>query len=167
LDGLKGLWMIVTLQNFKPMFETSRKHPERIHPVLAAGIIIGPDRKHALAVGSFQPTKSYSFERLAAKAAYFGDVYSDGPSNDREEGLYTLLKDDTYRAYRRRRVPDEYSDGIELYLFDVEVDLHQSFPLTPDTRLFLFATNNVGESGTIAMAPWLVADDAITMVETV
>jgi hypothetical protein len=167
LDGLKGLWTIVTLQNFRPMWETSRKHPERIHPLLAAGIIVGPDGKHALALGTFQPSSSYSVDWLAAKAAYFGNVYCDGATNASEEPLFALLHDDTYRAYRRRPVPEAYTDGVELYLFDVEVDLHQSFPITAETRLFLFATNKPGESGIIAMVPWAVADEAITVVETV
>ena len=167
LDGLKGLWTIVTLQNLKPMWETSRMHPERIHPLLAAGIIVGPDRKHALALGTFQPTRTYSFDWLATKAAYFGSVYCDGPTNPADQALYELLKDDTYRAYRRRPVPEAYADGVELYLLDVEIDLFQSFPLSEETHLFLFAANKTGPSGIIAMVPRAVADEAITMVETV
>jgi hypothetical protein len=166
LDGLKGLWQVLTLQNFKPMFEISRKHPERVHPLIAAGIIVGPDGKHALAVGSFQPSNTYSLDWLAQKAAGFADVYVEGATHASEEPLYELLRDDTYRPYRRRRLPDAYSDGVELYLFDVEVELAQSYPITDDCNLFSFAVTKPGPEGIIAMTPWAVADGALTVVET-
>ena len=67
----------------------------------------------------------------------------------------------------RRPVPEAYADGVELYLLDVEIDLFQSFPLSEETHLFLFAANKTGPSGIIAMVPWAVADEVITMIETV
>ena len=89
-----------------------------------------------------------------------------GATHPSEEPLYELLRDDRYRAYRRRRVPEAYSDGVELYLFDVEVDLAQSYPITEDCNLFAFAGTKPGPDGIIAMVPWAIADGAMSVVQS-
>src|SRR5688572_31653162 len=51
LAGLQALWSVIRLEQFKPLWDDPRKKPEALVPLICAGIIIGPDQKHALVLG--------------------------------------------------------------------------------------------------------------------
>ena len=159
--GIKKIWVVITGKASAGINRgnVTRATPEKIHPLLAACIIIGPDRKHALGLGTFQPTSTYTFEWLAQKANYFANLYSEGSSDPREQPMVALMKDDMYDDYRRRRVPEPFADGKELYLLDILVDPAE-VTLTP-FPFFAFAVTDPGPDGMIAMLPKAVAEGAI------
>ena len=161
LAGLQTLWAVARLQFLEPMYDNAAKHPERLVPLIAHLVIVGPDQKHALALGSFLPSQRYSVDWLAQLARWFGEVYV-GKAADLENHaeLYTLLHDDTYHPDRRRRVPERYAGGHELYLLDVEVNPREAQVSPFGTPLFAFAAEP-GEKGEIAALPWFVVKDAV------
>jgi len=161
LAGLQALWSVARLQFLEPMNDNAAKHPERLMPLVAHLVIIGPDRQHALALGTFLPSNRYSVDWLAQLARWFGEVYVGKAADLASHAeLYTLLHDDMYRPDRRRCVPERYSNGLELYLFDVELNIHESQVTTYGTPLFAFAAEP-GEKGEIAALPWFVVKDAV------
>src|SRR5262249_38996043 len=127
LAGLQALWSAITLEPLGALKTNPRQHPETLRAIVAPLIIIGPDRKHALALGTFLPPSAYSVDWLAGLARWCGHVYSSPEAQIKAPELAKLLRDDMYRPVRRRRVPDHDSAGKELYLLDVEVDPSEGF----------------------------------------
>jgi hypothetical protein len=76
--------------------------------------------------------------------------------------LAALLKDDMYRPYRRRRVPDLDAGGKELYLLDVEVDPIEGQETPFEAVVFAFAADP-GEKGEIMQLPWGVTQGAVAV----
>jgi hypothetical protein len=165
-NGMKMIWAVLSgkvsagIENCT----VTRATPEKIHPLLAACIIIGPDRKHALGLGTFQKPNTYTFDWLAERAEYFGRLYADGPQHSSEESMVALMKDDMYEPFRRRRVPEPFAGGVELYLLDIEVDPNEVI-LTP-FPFFAFAVTDPGPDGLIAALPKVVAEGAIAYALT-
>lgn len=164
LAGLQAIWSVLKLEPFKPAFDNPRKRPESLVPLICHGIIIGPDRKHALVLGTFLSPARYSADWLAQKAAHFGQLYSgEATPASHDAELLAQLRDDVYRPGRRRRVPASHSDGTELLLFDVEVNPYESQETPFDTVLFAFVAEP-GEKGDTVNIPWKVAQDAVRIV---
>jgi hypothetical protein len=162
LAGLQTLWGIMRLKSFEPMYDNAARQPEKLRPLIGHGIIIGPDQVHSLVLGTFLPATAYSPDWLNQMARWLGEVYAGKASQAGHEQLYELLHDDSYRPDRRRRLPAKYENGLELYLFDVEVKLTESIPTPYETLLFAFVAEP-GEKGGIAAVPWFVAKDAVTV----
>jgi len=161
LAGLQALWSLARLQFLEPMYDNAARHPERLVPLIGHGIIIGPDQKHALVLGTLLPSNSCSADWLAQLAEWLGAVYTGrAPDLHLHQELSALLHDDMYRPDRRRRVPERYAGGYELYLFDVELNLSESL-LTPHGNLLFVFAAEPGEKGEIAALPWHVARDAV------
>jgi hypothetical protein len=162
LAGLQALWSVLKFEQFRALGDNPAKHPERLRAIIAPLIIIGPDRKHALALGTFLPPEQYSADWLAHQAAWFGQVYSSPSEQAKAPELAALLKDDMYRPYRRRRVPERDSDRKELYLLDVEVDPIEGHETPFEVVLFAFAADP-GEKGEIMQLPWGVTQGAVSV----
>ena len=167
LAGLQALWSVIRLEQFKPLWDDPRKKPEALVPLICAGIIIGPDQKHALVLGTFLPPSKYSMDWLAKKASEFADLYIGGEAESPEDQpLLALLQDDVYRHSRRRPVPEPQAEGAPLYLFDVEVNPHEGRETPLDVVLFAFVAepgrkSEDGEKGDIVNIPWRVVEDAV------
>lgn len=171
IAGLQSLWYVLKLEPFEPMWNNPKQKPELLVPLICHGIIIGPDGKHALALGTFRSPSEYSVDWLARKAAFFAAVYlkDDEASGPEHEELRKLLEDDTYRPHRRRRVPEPYAEGMDLLLFDVEVDAAQARETPYETAMFAFVADygdkeKKGEKGEIAAIPWYVVNDAVQIL---
>lgn len=160
--GLRAIWSVVRLEQFSVLSKNPRKNPESLRVLICHGITIGPDQRHALVLGDFRSSSEYSVDWLARKAAFLGKLYREGPSRPEDESLYSLLRDDTYRPYRRRRVPEPHAEGTELFLFDVELDVSEGRTTPFETILFAFVATP-GEKGEIMQVPWDVANDAVHM----
>ena len=167
LAGLQAIWSVIRLEQFQPLWDDPRKKPEALIPLICCGIIIGPDRKHALALGTFLPPSKYSVGWLAKKAAAFADLYVSGEANSPDdEPLLKLLQDDMYRPLRRRPVPEPHAEGAPLMLFDVEVNPEEGRETLHDVVLFAFVAepgrkSDDGERGDIVNIPWSVVQDAV------
>ncbi|QDU29657.1 hypothetical protein ETAA8_47720 [Anatilimnocola aggregata] len=160
-DGLKCLWSFLTFEPFTGMRENPDQQPGLYQPLLAHGIIIGPDQKHALALGTFRPTSEYSIDALAKLASSLGELYEEGSEDPAYAEIYGLLRDDHYRPYRRRKLPLATTDE-DLWLLDVELDLNN----VQETRfgtILIAMVAKIGASGPIAQLPWAVADSAVKM----
>jgi hypothetical protein len=164
VDGLKALWSVFSLEPFRLLADNTRNHPERLQPLLCCGVIIGPDQRHGLVVGSFSPTSEYSLDWLAKTAAFLAHTYSSGAEKPEDEPLCALLREDKFHLWRRRRVPEPYANGVELYLFDVEVDLKQGRETPYDAILMVFV-GTPGEKGQIMHLPWRIANAAVSIRE--
>jgi hypothetical protein len=160
LNGLEALWSVLKLEQFKPLGDNPRQHPEKLVPLIAHGIIIGPDQKHALALGTFAPSSTYSANWLAAKAAWLGELYSEDEPSPEDKPVWDLLRDDTFHPYRRRRLPEPHAEGKELYLLDVEVHPGEGQETPQGTVLFAFVAEP-GEKGEIAPLPWSATQGAV------
>jgi hypothetical protein len=159
-NGLKAIWSVLRLEQFSVLKDNPSRKPETLVSLIAHGVIIGPDQKHALALGSLTPGRRTP-DDLAQMAAWLANVYEEGPSRPEEEPLFETLRDDTYRPWRRRRVPEPFAGAEEeLYLFDVEVDPQEGRPTPYDTVMFAFVAKP-GEKGEIVQVPWGVADAAV------
>jgi len=164
LAGLQLLWGVLTLEPFKPAFDNPRKRPESLVPLICHGIIIGPDRKHALVLGTFLPPSRYSCDWLAMKAALFGQLYTgEAAASSHDAELLALLRDDAYRPCRRRRVPEPHAEGVEMFLFDVVVNVNEVQVAPFGAPLFAFVAEP-GEKGDTVNIPWKVAQDAVRIV---
>jgi hypothetical protein len=170
LAGLQVLWSVVRLEQFQPLWNHPRKNPEALIPLICAGIIIGPDGKHALALGTFLPPSKYSMDWLAKKALAFGDLYIAGEAETpADEPLLKLLQDDTYRPSRRRPVPEPHAEGAPLLLLDVEVSAQEGRETPYDVVLFAFVAEpsrkvDDGEKGDIVNIPWAVVNEAVQVI---
>jgi hypothetical protein len=162
LAGLKALWMAIRFEPFDQS-DNAARHPDQLRAIIAPLIIIGPDRKHALALGTFLPPDQYSADWLAQLARWCGKVYTTPEAQIQAPELAALLADDIYRPHRRRRVPARDSDGKELYLLDVEVDLIEGEETPFESVLFAFAAHPEGEKGEIMQLPWGVTQGAVTV----
>jgi hypothetical protein len=160
LAGLKALWSVLKLEQFSVLKDNPRQHPEKLVPLIAHGIIIGPDQKHALALGTFLSSNEYSVDWLARQAAWLAEVYSEPEPPAEFSELWNLLRDDTFHPYRRRRVPEPDAGGKELYLLDVEVDPREAIESPHETILFAFVAEP-GEKGEIMQLPWSVTQGAV------
>jgi hypothetical protein len=162
LDGLKALWSVITFEPFKALRDNPSRNPDAWQPILAFGVIIGPDHKHALALATFQTVRDFSLDHVADLAAELGSLYIGGSDNPADAETFELLRDDTYRAYRRRKLPEYYAHGLELFLLDVEIDLKEGRETPYDVVAFAMAARK-GDSGPIAQLPWGVAEGAVTI----
>jgi len=171
LAGLQALWSVARLEQFQPLWNHPRNKPEALIPLICAGIIIGPDGKHALALGTFLPPSKYSMDWVAKKALAFGDLYITGEAETpADEPLLKLLRDDTYRPSRRRPVPEPHAEGAPLLLFDVEVTAQEGRETPYDVVLFAFVAEpgrkaDDGERGDIVNIPWRVVDEGVQIID--
>ena len=160
ITGLKMIWSALRFQQFSVLADNTRRRPDLIKPLIGCGIIIGPDEKHALALGTFRSPREYSADRLAMKASELATLYSDGSDRPEDKSVCELLHDDTYHPYRRRRVPEPHAEGLEMFLLDVEVELPEGRMTPYDTVLFAFLATG-GDKGEIVQIPWAVVQDAV------
>jgi hypothetical protein len=163
LAGVQMLGALLRFEFLKPAWENGSRKPELLRPLVGYGIIIGPSGKYGLVLGTFRPSREYSPAQLEELAQFLGGVYSGRNEDPRLAELAELLRDDSYQANRRRRVPEPYAEGLELYLFDVEIDPHKAILTDEGTPLFLFAAEP-GEKGEIAQVPAAVGAGAIHLV---
>jgi hypothetical protein len=161
LDGAKCLWSAATFESFGAMKKNARHNPGKLRALILHLIIIGPDRKHALAVGTFRPAGSYSADWLAQAAAKLANIYTQGPSSPSEQPLYELLRDDTFHPNRRRLIPPPIDYGLELMLFDVEIENLAEGRETPYESVMFTFLAEPEEKGGIIQVPWAVAAEAV------
>jgi hypothetical protein len=165
LDGLKALRSVITFEPFGALRDNPVRNPDGYQPILAFGIIIGPDQKHALALATFKPAREVSLDQVARIAGELGILYIGGSDDPADQESFQLLRDDTYRAYRRRRVPARYDAGLDLWLLDVEIDLKEA-RVTPYDVVAIAMIARKGDSGPIAQLPWAVAQGAVDILES-
>lgn len=158
--GFKALWSVIRLEQFSVLKRNPKDHPELLQPLICNGIIIGPDQRHALVLGTFTTPGQYSADWLARSAARFAEIYSSGTTHTDEQALLELLRDDTYQSGRRRVVPMSSSSGPELVLFDAEVNLRQGTMSPLDSVLMAFVALP-GEHGEFVQIPWKVVASAV------
>lgn len=161
LVGLQMLFAFLTFAPFRALQENPLRQPDEYQPLLAHGIIVGPDQKHALVLATFEPSSEISHERNAGIARELAEHYSHSDEDSDPETL-ALLRADEYRLYRRRKVPAAHNYGFKLLLLDVEIDLAECIQ-SPEETLLLALVARKGESGPIAQLPWSVAATAVRL----
>jgi hypothetical protein len=161
IAGLRALWSVFKLEQFN--VPNPRLHPEKLVPLIAYGIIIGPDKRHGLVLATFSSQSQYACNWMAEKASQFAELYaqSKARTNDsRDEALCALLRDDIYDPARRRRVPEPNAQGADLWLLDVEVD-PQQMQIWPDKAALFAFIAEPGERGDVVQIPWSVVANAV------
>ncbi len=167
-DILRGMFLsVVTLEVFRNQRKELQRHPEKIFPILAASIIVGP-QGHGLILGTLDGKTQQDLALLARKAKELSALYIDGTSDSADQSLYAMLRDDTYHPQRRRQLPKSHAEGHELLLFDVEID-ERKVILTDDECVWVVcvATENGvdeegGPRGDIIQIPSAVAEPALS-----
>jgi hypothetical protein len=168
--GLKlagaALRSFLTLEVFRDQQLELRNHPERITPLITAGIIIGP-RGHGLALGSFVPETQAELTFLGRKARELADLYREGSERDADQPMVDLMRDDTYRLHRRRQVPASHAEGRSLVMFDGEIDMDKAFAVDETVWIACVTTTNLNQEdatppgGEIIQIPWSVPKSAV------
>jgi hypothetical protein len=140
----------------RPLRDSVRK---RIYPnfetlavIPACGIIVGPTG-HGLLLGSFSTIES---SELIALSQRFGRMYQDGSDVPQEGPMLKLLRDDEFQKQRRRRVPERFAPGKELFLFDMHIETAESRKVRDALIMFLAATP--GETGAHVQVPLASVD---------
>lgn len=159
LPGLKLLRFAASLRVFRAGGPKLPKDPDRLRPLIAHGIIIGPSG-HGLLLGTFDAAAGSDLAALARLANRLGRIYTEGPSAREEKAMAKILRDDTYRAGRRRPVPEPYAEGRPLYLFDAELDIEHAAP-GPEESVLIACVAPPGDRGAIAQIPWDVVAPAV------
>ncbi len=162
LIGLQMLYAFITCAPFRALKENPLRQPDEFQPLLAHGIIVGPDQKHALVLATFEPSSDVSHERNASIAQELAELYTTGGDEDSDPETLALLRDDEYRVYRRRPVPASHNYGFKLLLLDVEIDLAECIQ-SPEETLLLALVARKGDSGPLAQLPWSVAATAVRL----
>lgn len=160
LAGLRMIWYGLTLRNLvnDPGWQL-RGHKERIQPLIAPGIIIGPSG-HALLLGTFDPRAQDQIDWLCTVALELSGLYKHGAVSDVDQPLVELLRNDQFQEYRRRKLPEPRAAGMDLLLFDIHVD--QSIVGFAGDGYPVFAClATAGDEGGIIQIPWEVIAPAV------
>lgn len=158
--GLKSLWNGLTFNDYRSdKANQLRKNPADLYPIITHSIIIGP-QGFGLVAGSFDPDVERTIGRLAKLAIQFGELYRHGPTDPADNELFALLRDDQFKQERRRKVPSQYAGDLEIYLFDVWIDLAKTFDVSPASPLVACIATK-GDEGIIGQIPWDVVAPAI------
>ena len=174
-SGLRILWNVVTLKAFSSSGREVQGDLEKLRPLIAHSIMIGPTGRYALALGSFSPTTARSADWLAQKAASLASVHigDDAWEGAEHTALRDLLRDDVFRRNRRRRLPEPYAEGhnvllfdVDLFVFDENISGRCDCQATGASVLMAFVANYGkqelnGESGEIHAIPWSVVNEAV------
>ena len=168
--GILMIWGILksflTLEVFQDQRKKLKSQPEKLVPLINAGIIIGP-RGHGLVLGSFSRTAQEDMSLLGQISQTFGDFYTEGSDADSDEPVVSLLRDDVYVPGRRRTVPRSHSAGRDLVLFDMEIKVENAEMIDDVVWVACVATREKpleeGEPprGSIIQIPWWVVGDAV------
>lgn len=163
IDGFRTLWSLNKLEPFEVMTDNPVNRPENYVPLLAHGIIIGPDRRHGLVLSSLRDPSEISQDQIARLAAEFGRLYTQGSNDPADVSVCALLRDDNYRPDRRRKLPaDHPAAALDLILLDADLDLREARP-SPFGTLITAMVVKKGDKGPTAQLPWAVAESAVRM----
>lgn len=160
--GVRLAWSAVTFSDYRS--QTGPKFLKRRDEVVALigyPIIVGPERSEGvhcgLVLGSFTAAPGDVLERLSED---FGNLYTGERNDPGAKRLLRLLRDDSYTENRRRLVPQEFSEGYELYLFDAELKLADCYQGT-NVRAAYAALP--GPAGPILQVPWSAIESGVRL----
>lgn len=168
--GILMIWGILksflTLEVFQDQRKKLKSQPDKLVPMINAGIIIGP-HGHGLVVGSFSRKTQQELPLLGKASRMYANLYSEGSEKDSDEPMVSLVQDDVYRPGRRRAVPKSHSGGRELVLFDMEIKVENAEMIDEVVWVACVATKEKpleeGEPprGSIIQIPWSVVASAV------
>ena len=125
-----------------------RKGGSRQRLMLGHGIIAGPTGA-SLILGSFESSRTEELDAIAERLAH---IYTEGSDAPEDAAVLKLLRSDKFHNDRRRRVPDAYSNGRELWLFDVMLKMEDAH--YANDRIYVACLATEGKRGTIQQLPW-------------
>lgn len=160
--GLKLIGFAIRGEAFDSRGKHLRAEPDRLRPLIAHGIIIGPSG-HGLVLGSFDTRVEANTEFLAERAALLAHLYAEGSDAPDDQAALALMRDDNYRRNRRRPVPEPQAQGRSLTLFDIKIDPEQ-IGVGPGGGILVacVATGPDDADPLIVQIPWSVVADAVT-----
>lgn len=145
----RGLTFHAMTSSSGPKIQSGR---DKVRGLIGHVIIVGPamrpNRQAALMLGSFEEVAP---DKLARLAESFGELYGASKAEKQLRPMQKLLKDDQFQENRRRPVPAAFSEGEQLYLFDIVLDTTQ---LSDDDQPLAACIANPGKSGAILQVPW-------------
>ncbi len=160
--GVRLAWSAVTFSDYRS--QTGPKYQKRRDEVVGLigyPIIVGPERSAGvhcgLVLGSFAAAPADVLERLSED---FGNIYTGEREDAGTKRLVRLLRDDSYTENRRRLVPQEFSEGYELYLFDAELKLADCY--TGENVRAAYAALP-GPVGPIMQVPWTAIESGVRL----
>lgn len=166
-DMMRGLFKsFITLEVFRNQRKKLQGEPDRIIPLVAAGIILGR-QGHGLVLGSFSPKSKCDLALIGRKSTELSKLYTDGSKLDFDQPMLSILRDDTYIHNRRRAIPYSHSEGSDLVMFDIELEPNDAFLADDVVWVACVATTNEGgvdgepPRGAIVQIPWSVAASAM------
>ncbi|MCG8583976.1 MAG: hypothetical protein MI757_04605 [Pirellulales bacterium] len=171
LPGLKLLRAVLvslfTLRAFRSTRSVLPKQPERLRPILAASVIVGPSG-FGLVLGALSDRTQENLDLLARKASEMADLYLEGDLKGESAAVVKMLHDDAYNVNRRRLVPDSHSEGHDLLLFDIEIDHEEVYFSSSDDDacgwvlcVVTDESQGIKPTGKIRQLPWHVAESSI------
>jgi hypothetical protein len=159
--GVRALWGILQGCTLHDPWGHLRREPEGLYPLIAYGIIIGP-QGYGLVLGTFDEKVEREPEFLASKSCELARLYAKGGGNPHEEAIVELLQDDAYRRNRRRRLIEPQAERRALYLFDMHIDKDQAHR-GPRDSVLVACVATPGDEGVIQQIPWRIVNDSVTV----
>lgn len=163
LAGLRALWSVLRLEQFR--VPNARQHPEKLVPVIGYSIIVGPDKRHGLILATFGSQSQCDPSWMADKASRLAELDSQakaGTSRPEDEPICALLREDSFRPSRRRKIPESFAKHADLWMLDVEADPKEVFVWPDRAALFAFVAEP-GERGDVVQIPWKIVASAVRL----
>ena len=105
----------------------------------------------SLVLGSFESCDTRDLFNLAAKLA---NLYTHGPRNQYEAELASFVNQATYSENRRQRIPDRFSGGLAVWLFDIYLSLSSDCVAIHESLPYVACIASIGNEGSIFQLPW-------------
>ena len=154
LNGIANIRKVLTLHAIKGCQCEARKDIKLLRPLICHGVINNPHTNLGVVLGSFR--QSVDHDRLAAFARKLSEAYAGTSDHSIDSELLAILRDDNYRPYRRRSLPERLTKIPDCLLFDVDFDSKDGASNVDGTVQYAFVA--IGEEkGEIAQIPWSVA----------
>jgi hypothetical protein len=169
VPGIRLMQCVFSGEFFRGIGRDFSHRPAELFPLIALGVMIGPDRKAALALGSFRPHGQQDFVRMSKLAQLLFEIYVGSGDGARPEhqAMRALMQADSYVPHRRRRVPEPYAQGMDLLLFDVWLQDEIETCETPLGHVAMSFVADIGKpedeglAGEINSIPWSVVAPAV------
>lgn len=157
-EGLRMIWSAATLDIYRVDKGNERLKNPKMLKFLVAHVIIIERHGFSLAIGSFDPDQDRVFPILARLSREFAELYMQGPKTRSDLDMVQMLRDVSFQRDRRPRlVPMSHAGDLDLYLFDLALDLSGVYDAGCTTLVACIAD----ERKNLVQVPWSYVAPAI------
>jgi hypothetical protein len=153
-EGCRYLYSALTLEAVRSCKSQARTNPDLLSSLICHGVITNPRNNLAAVLGSMDPAVDHN--RLASVAIQLGEIYSSGSQYPKNPEIEAILREDAYRPYRRRLIPESYCGMANCYLFDVTLNPVDGAKSDHGSVTYAFVATS-DKAQLIEQIPWSIA----------